>query len=161
MVITENHCEARAGAIERLLEAIESNPELDVARLDHGHMIPGEPGALGARWFDEIYEDWDRPEQWKRLDYAGILIRRETFLGVGGLEPRYGLYSAVLFAARLNESGARFGKVIDSGIEHIQPDGFDEHHGHTANYTRGECEARVSHDPVYAERWFGHNHLFQ
>ncbi len=44
-------------------------------------------------------------------------------------------------------------------IRHVHVDGIDEHHGHSANFAKGELEARSSLDPEFAERYFGHQHL--
>ncbi len=160
-LITENHCEASPTTIQRLLETIEANPDFDAARCDHGHVIPGEAGELGVKWFDEVYAAWDRPGEWPKLDLAGILVRRELYHAVGGLDSRYGLFAAMLFAARLDERGSCVGLVTDTGIRHVQPDNIDEHHGHTESWTRGECEARAVLDPVFSEYYFGHQPLLQ
>jgi hypothetical protein len=159
LLISENHVEADPETLERALAGIREEPELDAASIEHAHLIPTPIGELGARWFDEVYDEWYSPGAWRRLNLAGYVIRREAYESAGGLVTSVGLFAAPLLSARLAEGGARLGHLPDVRIHHVQVSEISEHHGHSANYARGECEARRSLDPEFAERYFGHQHL--
>lgn len=155
LLFTENHVQAEADCVEKAVEGIAANPGLDAASIEHGHIAPNVTGQLGARWFDEVYGEWFRPEQWQRLNLAGFVIRRDALRSVGGHEHRYGLFAAPLLSARLDERGAEVGHLPDARILHIQCHEIDEHHEHSADYVVGESEARTELPAVFAERYFG------
>jgi hypothetical protein len=159
LLFTENHVHARPDCLEKALAGIEADPDLEAASIEHGHITPAPIGELGARWFDEVYEEWFRPEQWMRLNLAGFVIRRDVHGAVGGHDHRYGLFAAPLLSARLDERGSRVGHLPDAEILHIQCDEIEEHHGHSADYVIGECEARTTLPPVFAEHYFGYRPL--
>ena len=155
LLFTENHCEGEADCLERALEAIEASPDLEAASIEHGHLTPAVVGQLGARWFDEVYEEWFTLGAWRRLNLAGFVIRHDIFQRAGGLDARYGLFSTPLLAAQLDERRARVGHLPEARILHVHVDDIDEHHDFSANYTEGECEARTSLPTEFAERYFG------
>jgi len=159
LLVTENHCQGEPDCLEQAVKGIQASPELEAARIEHGHVTPGVTGELGARWFDDVYAEWSGPGGWTRLNLAGFLIRRDVFESAGALDERFGLFAPPLVAAKLHERGARVGEVSGARILHVHVDGIEEHHGHSANYARGELEARTSLDPEFAERYFGHHHL--
>lgn len=157
LLVTENHCQGEPDCLEQALKGLADRPGLEAARIGHGHITPGVTGELGARWFDDVYEEWSGA--WTRLNLAGFLIRRDVFESAGGLDERYGLFSPPLVAATLAERGAEVGDLPQARILHVHVDGVGEHHGHSADYALGELEARTSLDPEFAERYFGHQHL--
>jgi hypothetical protein len=155
LLFTENHVHAEPDCVEKALEGIAANPGLDAASIEHGHIAPGATAQLGARWFDEVYGEWFRPEQWQRLNLAGFVIHRDALSGAGGHDHRYGLFAAPLLSARLDERGAEVGHLPDARILHIQCDEIGEHHEHSADYVVGESEARTELPAAFAERYFG------
>jgi hypothetical protein len=159
LLFTENHCEAEPETLARAVEGIQAALGLEAASLEHGHLTPAVVGELGARWFDDVYEEWFEPGTWRRLNLAGFVIRRDTFHTAGGLDARYGVFAAPLLAARLDERGAQVGHLPQARILHVHVDDIDEHHGYSADYAEGESEARTSLPPTFAERYFGHQHL--
>lgn len=159
LLFTENHCEAERDTLKRAVAGIDAAPSLEAASLEHGHLTPAVVGELGARWFDQVYEEWFSPGAWRRLSLAGFLIRRDAFESAGGLDRRYGLFSTPLLAARLDDRGAKVGHLPSARILHVHVDDIDEHHDHSTDYALGEIEARASLPPEFAERYFGHQHL--
>jgi hypothetical protein len=159
LLFTENHCQGEPDCLERAVEAIEASPDLEAASIEHGHLTPAVVGELGARWFDQVYEDWFVPGAWRRLNLAGFVIRKDTFQRAGGLDARYGLFSTPLLSAQLDERRARVGHLPEARILHVHVDDIAEHHGYSADYAAGECEARRRLSPELAERYFGHRHL--
>ena len=155
VVLTENHCEADPACLASVVRTIESDGDHDALTLDHGHITSNAVSELGARWFEQVYEEWDEPGQWPRLNLVGFAIRRGAYLEAGGLDPRYGLFSAPLLSARLHRGGARIGHLPDAHVLHVHADDIEEHHGHSADFARGECEARTREERVFCERYFG------
>jgi hypothetical protein len=155
VVLTENHCEADPACLASVARTIESDGDHDALTLDHGHITSNAVSELGSRWFEQVYEEWDQPGQWPRLNLVGFAIRRDAYLEAGGLDPRYGLFSAPLLSARLHRGGARIGHVPDAHVLHVHPDEIQEHHGFSADFARGECEARTRGDRVFCEGYFG------
>ena len=159
LLFTENHVHAEADCIQKAVEGIRANPGLDAASIEHGHITPDTVGELGARWFDEVYSEWFRPEAWQRLNLAGFVIRRDALRSVGGHNDRYGLFSAPLLSARLDQRGAEVGHLPEARILHIQCHEIGEHHEHSADYVIGESEARTDLPAEFAERYFGYRPL--
>src|SRR5690349_17373083 len=156
MVLTEAHCLGDPNCLSALLRAIDRDPELDAASLDHGHRAENRAGALCERWFRDLYATWDGAD-WRHLNFVGVAVRRSTFDAVGGLDTELGLFCAPQFSARLHARGARVGHVADATIVHIHNDSLREHHELSADYARGECRVRAAEDPSYCERYFGYD----
>jgi hypothetical protein len=158
LLFTENHCTAAPDCLEAAARGV-GEPGLEAATLQQGHLSTTAVGKLGERWFKGIQEQRSLPGQWRRLPFAGFLIRRDTYESEGGLDPRHARFASAPLAARLAQRGAHVGHLSKARFVHIHLDGVREHHSHSADYARGECEARTSLDPEFAERYFGHQHL--
>jgi hypothetical protein len=159
LVFTEAHCLGDPKCLEALAYAVESDPALDAASLHHGHSAPTRSGDLCARWFGEVYEQWDR-DTWRHLNFVGVAVRREVFEAVGRLAPDLGLFCAPMFSARLHEHGARVGHVDSATVVHVHNDSLPEHHAFSADYTRGELSVRATHAQAFCERYFGHDWIW-
>ncbi len=61
LLVTENHCQGEPDCLEEAVRGVEASPDLDAARIEHGHVTPGVTGELGARWFDDVYAEWSAP----------------------------------------------------------------------------------------------------
>jgi hypothetical protein len=155
LLLTEAHCLGDADCLVRLVQALEDDPELEAATLEHGHVTKNATGELCERWFEQVYRSWASPGQWTRLNLVGVAIRKSVFEAVGGLEPRYGMFCAFFLSARLDERGVRVAHVPGARVFHVHNDTIRDHHGHTMNHARGECEARTDHDAAFCERYFG------
>lgn len=153
---TEAHCLGEPGCLEEVLKAIEGAPEAEVITVEHGHVADSKVERLGADWFDEVYEQWNAPDAWTRLNLVGFAIRRETYFGEGGLEPRYGMFSAPMLSARLFDRSAPTVHAGDAVVMHKQNHHIREHHDFSADFARGECEARDDVDARFGARYFGH-----
>ena len=153
---TEAHCLGEPECLEEVFKAIESAPEAEVVTVEHGHVADSKVERLGADWFDEVYEQWNAPDAWTRLNLVGFAIRRETYFGEGGLEPRYGMFSAPMLSARLFDRSAPTVHAGAAVVMHKQNHHIREHHDFSADFARGECEARDDVDARFAARYFGH-----
>lgn len=160
MVLTEAHCEAEPGCLERLDRAVRSRPDLDAARLKSGHVIKNRSMSIQARWFEEVFAGWGQAEDFCRLSLIGTAIHRRVFVAAGGLEPRYSLFCTSALSARLHHMGANVGQIDDAVVKHVLNETVYEHHGLTRDEQHGEFVARSELDPGYCERYFGHSALW-
>jgi hypothetical protein len=154
LILTEAHCQADPGCLAAMAEAIATEPDLDAAMFTHGHITRTTPGELTARWFRHTYKRCSQSE-WAYLNLVGAAVRRDTFNEIDVFHPRYGLFCAHLLSARLHERGAKVGEVTDAVVSHIYHDTLREHHEHSADSARGECEARSYFDDDFCDRYFG------
>lgn len=157
---TESHCLGQRDCLAEIVRAIEEEPELEALTLDHGHIVHNAVDELCARWFGEVYEAWERPGEWTRLNLVGFAIRRDAYLEEGGLDRRYGLFCSFLLSARMDLRGARIEHLSSARVDHVHTHGIREHHEHTADHAHGACEARATFDRAFCERYFGHAHTW-
>src|SRR3954454_11611799 len=157
LLLTEMHCVGDPGCLAELAAAVEADPSLGAATLDHGHIIEARCGRLLARWFDDVYARWSEPGQWRHLNLVGVAIRRDVFEAAGGLDPRYGMFCAFLLSARLHRRGIGVGHVPGARISHVHNDTLRAHHEFTADHARGECEARATQGEEFCECYFGYD----
>jgi hypothetical protein len=158
LLLTENHCEADPACLATVVDALESDPEVDALTMEHGHITENRAGELAAQWFERVYEDWSRPERWTkehRLNPVGCVVNRRAYEEAGGINARYGDFSMALLSARLHERRARIGHA-PAQVLHVHVDDIKEHHKHSADYAYGECVARQTEDQQFLERYFGH-----
>ena len=156
LVLTENHCEADPNCLAAAAAAIEADPEVDAFTFDHGHMCANEVARMSARWFREVYAEWDKKQGgWTRLNAVGCAIERKAYLDAGGMPAPYGLFSVVLLAARLYEQGRKVGHADGALVHHQHEERMRDHHLHSADHTRGEFDARADLDPAFSERYLG------
>ncbi len=154
LVLTEAHCHADHRCLSATATALVAEPSLDAAMFTHGHVTASMPAELTARWFELMYSQWSQSE-WAHLNPVGLAVRRDLFNEIDAFHPRYGLFSAHLLSARLHERGAKVGAVADAVVSHVYHDTLSEHHAHSADSARGECEARRVLDDDFCERYFG------
>jgi hypothetical protein len=155
LFVTEAHCLGEPECLAAVARAIDAAPELDVVTAEIPRVAANQAGRLGARWFEHVYDQWSALD-WKTLPLAGFAVRREVYERAGGIDPRYDLFCAPLLSARLDQLGARIGAAPDARIVHVQPETYQEHHGHSAHFAAGEFDFRADHDHVFCERYFGH-----
>jgi hypothetical protein len=157
---TESHCLGHSDCLSEVTNAIAEDRDLEALTLDHGHIVHNPVDRLCARWFGDVYETWEHPNEWARLNLVGFAIRRDAYHEEGGLDHRYGLFCSFLLAARMNVRGARIRHVTEARVDHVHTHSIREHHEHTADFAHGACAARSDLDTVFCERYFGHAHTW-
>jgi hypothetical protein len=156
LVFTEGHCLADPGCLDAVARWIAAVPDVAAGTFDVSHDESYLLGRMSRRWFDLIHARWREPGEWPRLTRSGFAIRADVFEAVGGFEPDYGQFAPALLSARLHARGSQIGAVPDAAVVHLDSEGMRDHHADTADYVRGELEARSRNDPVFFERYFGH-----
>ncbi len=154
LILTEAHCRADPECLRATAAAIADEPALQAAMFTHGHVTSATPAELTARWFRYCYAEWALSE-WAHLNLVGAAVRRDVFEEIDAFQPRYGLFCAHLLSARLHQRGALVGEVADAVVDHIYHDTLREHHLHSADSARGECEVRLDLDEEFCDRYFG------
>jgi hypothetical protein len=102
-----------------------------------------------------MHTEWAADKSWRRLHRTGFALRRELFDSVGPFESEYGQFAAPLVSARVHERGVAIATLPGSSILHDDSTGMPAHHDDTADYARGEMDARAACDPVFFEKYFG------
>lgn len=154
LILTEAHCRADPGCLAATAEAIADEPSLDAAMFSHRHIAGGVPAKLTARWFEYTYAQWSKSE-WAHLNLVGAAVRRDLFNEIDAFQPRFGLFCAHLLSARLHERGAKVAEVPNAVVKHIYHDTLREHHEHSADSARGECEVRSQLEDGFCDHYFG------
>jgi hypothetical protein len=154
LILTEAHVRAEPGCVAAVAEAFASDPEFDAATLKHLQSATTGISGLSKRWFARCFEAWDRAG-WPRLNTTGVAVRSESYLRVGGLDSRLGLYAPSLMSARLHQQGAKIVHLEHAVLTHeLESEmGYSLELG--ADFARGECIVRREQDPEFAERYFG------
>ena len=159
LILTEAHCQADSGCLAATAEAISAEPDLDAAMFTHRHLTRGVAAELTARWFRYSYAQWSKSE-WARLNLVGAAVRREAFREIDAFRPQYGLFCAHLLSAQLHERGAKVAEVPGAVVNHVYHETLREHHEHSADSARGECEVRSQLGHEFCDRYFGRSEVW-
>ena len=159
LILTEAHVRAEPGCVAAVARAFADDADLDAAMLKHLQSVTTGISRLSERWFARCFEAWDRAG-WPRLNTTGVAVRQESYLRVGGLDSRLGLYAPSLMSARLHEQGAKVETLADAVLTHELEDemGYSLELG--ADFARGECVVRSEEDSEFTERYFGSGGLW-
>jgi hypothetical protein len=154
LLFTEAHCIAEPDCLAVLVGALAEERGFTAANLEQRQAPHTRVGALTERWFEAVGAEWARAG-WTRLNLAGVAIHRDAYARAGGLQPRYGLFSSPLLAARLHESGGTVAQVPGAVISHRLEENMGDGIALSADWARGECAVRADHDQVFCQRYFG------
>jgi len=160
LVLTESHCVADRDCLKEIAAAIDEDPDQEALTLEHGHIVHTAVDRMSARWFEDVYRVWNEPGQWRRLNVVGVAIRRDAYLAEGGLEHRFGLFSAFLLGARMDARGARIRHVRAARVGHVHTYGIRDHHEHVIDHVTGSCDARAALAAPFCEQYFGHARIW-
>jgi hypothetical protein len=116
-----------------------------------GHHITG----FMQRWFNDVHNVWASTSTWRRLHRTAFAMRRDIFEEVGPFEPEYGQFAPPLLSARMDHRGLIISALPTSSILHDDSPVISDHHNDTADYVRGEMDARAASDPGFFEAYFG------
>jgi hypothetical protein len=154
LVLTEAHVRADPGCLQAVAELFAADPGLDAATFEHRQSTSNAVSRLSERWFGRVHALWER-QGWPRLPLAGVAIRAESYVDVGGLDPDLGLFAPFFLSARFDAKGKRVKHLEAAKITHVLEDTVDEGLMPSRNHASGECAARLKHDPEFMQRYFG------
>lgn len=154
LLFVEAHGLPKRGSLSALAAWITANPDGEACnfRIENleGHRI----ALLMRRWFVEIQASWAASSTWRRLHRTAFAIRCDVFEDVGPLEPEYGQFAPPLLSARLNQRDYVI-SALPASVMHDDSREISAHHDDTADYVRGEMDARIANDPAFFEKYFG------
>jgi hypothetical protein len=155
LLFVEAHGLPERDTLSKLAGWIAANPDGQACNFGirslGGHHLAG----LMQRWFTEVHNVWADSSTWRRFHRTAFAIRRDVFEDVGPFEPEYGQFAPPLLAARMDREGFIISALPRSNIFHDDSPQISEHHNDTADYVRGEMEARHVSDPGFFESYFG------
>jgi hypothetical protein len=144
LFLTESHCIPAPDCLEAMDRWLGSNPHLAGACCES---IPAWNNAyqwIDATTFEEGYRHFIRTNDWRKLSVHGMALRRDVYLGVGGLQYRYGRFAEMLLAAALRDAGHELGHVRDSRVTHHYRESLQEIIDGTDEYVASECLYRAA-----------------
>jgi hypothetical protein len=155
LLFVEAHGLPERDSLSQLAAWIAANPDGQACNFRirnlEGHHLAG----LMQRWFTEVHNVWAGSSTWRRFHRTAFAIRRDIFEDVGPFEPEYGQFAPPLLAARMDREGFIISALPISNIFHDDSPQISDHHNDTADYVRGEMEARHVSDPGFFESYFG------
>jgi hypothetical protein len=159
LLFVEAHGLPEPDCLSALAAWIDANPDgkvcnFTIENLDH-HRV----AKLMQRWFAQIHAEWAASSTWRRLHRTAFAIRRDTFEDVGPVEAEYGQFAPALLSARMHQCNLVIANVPTSRVIHDDSPEMSDHHDDTANYARGEMDARSRCDPAFFEHYFGSSPL--
>lgn len=155
ILFVEGHGLPEPNCLSALAAWIEAHPQGEACNFRIENLEHHRAARLMKRWFGEIQSLWSAPSTWRRLHRAAFAIRRDLFEAAGPLEPKYGQFAPPLLSARLHQRGLSIALIPTSRVIHDDSRELSAHHDDTADYVRGEMDARANSDPVFFEKYFG------
>jgi hypothetical protein len=155
LLFVEGHGMPERDSLSALAAWIAANPEGEACNFWIKNFEDHRIARLMKRWFAETQTGWTDPSTWRRLHRTACAIRRDVFENAGPFEPEYGQFAPPLLSARMHQRGLTISALPTSGIMHDDSPEISVHHDDTANYVRGEMDARAVNDPVFFEKYFG------
>ena len=153
LLFAEGHSPGKPNCLQEVDRWLASDPEAEAGNIAIGHPDSYQMADLSDRWFGEQQARWG--EEWPRLHRAGFVIRRSVFHRLKGF-PSLGQFGPPLLSARLHREGLRVVPIPGAEVTHIDDETVHDHHADTLDFVAHECEARAVEDPVFFERYFGH-----
>lgn len=155
LLFVEGHGVPERDSLSALAAWIAVNPNGEACNFRITNLETHRIAKLMKRWFAETQINWTDSSTWRRLHRTAFAIRRDVFEGVGPFEPEYGQFAPPLLSARMHQRGLTVSALPTSGVIHDDSREISMHHDDTADYVRGELEARANSDIVFFESYFG------
>ncbi len=117
VILTESHSPAEPDFLDKMDQFLQSS-SLDAACCNALPMCSGALSRLDAKCFEEGFQQYRRPEDWRKVNIHGFALRRSVYLKIGGLNPRYGTFAEMVLAAELWRCGYRPGFAEAPTVRH-------------------------------------------
>ncbi|MCX7414423.1 MAG: putative nucleotide-diphospho-sugar transferase [Planctomycetia bacterium] len=155
LLFVEAHALPKTDSLSKLVDWIESHPPAGAVNFRVENLDSHPAARLMKRWFKIIQSEWAAAPAGRRLHRACFALRHDVFDEIGPFDAAVGQFAPVLRSVQLNEIGRCIDTLPDGAIVHEDSRTLAAHHDDTADYVRGEMRARVEHDPVFFEKYFG------
>jgi glycosyltransferase involved in cell wall biosynthesis len=154
LFFTEGHCELAPGCVGELIGFF-ARGEHDAACVSYGARSAGAFARMEQRTFEEYFEEWRRPDDWRKVMFRGFAITREAYREAGGFEWAHGLFADRALSATLHAGGYRVGWAERAAVVHTNNTRYAELRASVEEYVAGEILYRETHDPDHCARYFG------
>ncbi|MDI1265149.1 MAG: glycosyltransferase [bacterium] len=155
LLFVEAHAVPARDSLSALASWIDSGPDSPACNFRVQSRSDHRVTRLLERWFDETHAGWSSRATWPRLHRTACAIRRDAFEEAGPFEPAYGQFAPPLLSAHMHRRGQPVVMLPAAKILHEDLPVMAPHHEDTADYARGEAEARAANDPAFFEAYFG------
>lgn len=155
LLFVEAHGLPERDSLSALAGWIAANPDGAACNFRIGNLEGHRVAGLMKRWFAETHTGWAATSTWRRLHRTAFAIRRDVFEDAGPFEPEYGQFAPPLLSARMHDRGLAIAALPASGVMHDNSPEMSAHHDDTADYARGEMDARANNDSRFFEKYFG------
>ena len=155
LLFTEGHSMPKPECLSTLAAWIKEHPDDEAVNFRVENVDAHRVAGLLKRWFALIHAHWGEPTNWRRLHRTAFAIRSDVYAEVGPFDAPLGHFAPQLFSARMHERGRSISLLPTSSVLHDDSREMSAHHRDTADYARGEMDARVSNDPEFFEKYFG------
>lgn len=155
LLFVEAHGLPERDSLSALAGWIAANPDGAACNFRIGNLEGHRVAELMKRWFAETHTGWAATSTWRRLHRTAFAIRRDVFEDAGPFEPEYGQFAPPLLSARMHDRGLAIAALPASGVMHDNSPEMSAHHDDTADYARGEMDARANNDSRFFEKYFG------
>jgi hypothetical protein len=155
LLFVEAHGVPAQDSLSALASWIDASPDSSACNFKIESRSDCRVTRLLDRWFGETHAAWSSPTTWPRLHRTACAIRRDAFDEAGPFEPTYGQFAPPLLSAHMHRCGRPVVTVAEAIILHEDSPEMAPHHVDTADYARGEADARAANDPAFFEAYFG------
>jgi hypothetical protein len=117
LIFTESHCVAEPSFLSVMDRFLQSSG-LPGACCHTRPICPDVLSRVEARCCVEGLERYYRPDDWRKVNIHAFALRRDIYLEVGGMNPRYGIFAEMLLAAELWRRGHHAGVADAPPVAH-------------------------------------------
>lgn len=157
LFFTESHCIAEPECLEALADYFATH-DVEAAGCTSDALPGNRFSDMEQRLYEEDLHERSQDGQWKKVTIRGFAVRRDIYLELGGLEPRYGHFAEPVLGAKLAERGCRVGFVPGAIVHHRNKDSSQDLSPSLVEYGIDECRYRLEAPSEFRDRYFGWLH---
>lgn len=154
LFFTESHCAGNPRCLEKILEYLRDH-DVDAACVSSQDGCLSTFAKVEGERFNQLFEEWSKPDSWRKVMIRGFLIPKSLYWQVGGFDERYSKFAEWAYAAELFEEGYRIGCAEDSIVTHFYTPDFPSFYTFTKKYAYEECAYRHEKGEEFCLRYFG------
>lgn len=154
LLFTELHCIAKKNCLQELMKFLETHDCVGACLHTEGG-CPNTFAAVECELFEEFFETWSQPQDWRKVLFRGVAIERDVYFAAGGFDERYNRFTDWILAARLDEQGYKLGYAQASSLVHYYSTSYRQFFTPVKEHVLDEYEYRTTHSPNFCHRYFG------
>ncbi len=141
LFVTEAHCVPEPDCLGAMLEELDRTGAPGV----RGRSVPEAQGLLGILErdaFEDALRIEEEPDHWRKILIHSLAIRRDLYVGAGGLPPVYGDFAPWPLAIALHSEGKRLIFSPTPRVRHVYDGDLAQLASHVRSFGRGEMRYR-------------------